>query len=118
MLSTDALAGARNRSADTPKFDGFQMCRLLTRKTYLLAIDTSEHKTYAHRNGERTRMPTLMPVMYALAGCGHLPYVSRPMISSAPMATRIAVAVREYPSRIPNDRCALIRMPVMSKIGR
>src|ERR1043166_3700595 len=83
MLSTDALAGARNRSADTPKFDGFQMCRLLTRKTYLLAIDTSEHKTYAHRNGERTRMPTLMPVMYALAGCGHLPYVSRPMISSA-----------------------------------
>src|SRR3954468_18661667 len=73
MLRTDALAGARNSSAETPKFDGFHRCRLLIRKTYFVAIDTSAHSTYAHRNGDRTRMPTLIPVMYALAGCGHVP---------------------------------------------
>ncbi len=36
-----------------------------------------------------------MPVMYALAGCGQWPYVSRPMTSSAAIATRIAMPVRE-----------------------
>src|SRR5882672_3706668 len=83
MLSTDALAGARNSSALTPKFDGFQRWRSLWRNTYFVAIDTSEHSTYVQRNGERTRIPTLMPVMYALAGCGQWPYVRRPMTSSA-----------------------------------
>src|SRR5437773_85950 len=95
MLSSDALAGARNRSALTPKFDGFQRWRSLRRRTYFDAIDTSAHSTYVQRNGDRTRMPTLMPVMYALAGCGHLPYVSFPITSSAAMATRIATPVRE-----------------------
>ena len=42
-------------------------------------IEIRLQRKYGHRNGERTRMPTLMPVMYALAGCGHLPYVRRPM---------------------------------------
>jgi hypothetical protein len=30
-------------------------------------------RKYGHRNGERTRMPALMPLIYALAGCGHAP---------------------------------------------
>src|SRR4029077_2201167 len=45
MLSTDALAGARNSSALTPKFDGFQRCRSFRRRTYFVVIDTSEHST-------------------------------------------------------------------------
>src|SRR5438128_11388469 len=52
MLSSDALAGARNRSALTPKFDGFQRCRFLRRRTYFDAIDTSAHSTYVQRNGD------------------------------------------------------------------
>src|SRR6516162_3933690 len=43
MLSTDALAGARNSRALTPKFDGFQRWRSLYRNTYFVAIDASEH---------------------------------------------------------------------------
>ena len=56
-----------------PKFDGFQRCRPLTRSTYFDVIEIAEHSAYGQKAGERTRMPTLMPVMYALARCGHLP---------------------------------------------
>ena len=60
-------------------------------------------KKYGQKNGERTRMPALMPLMYALAGCGQAPYVSRPMTSSAPIAVTMATPVRSQPSRMPND---------------
>ena len=40
-------------------------------------------------------MPTLIPVMYALARCGQRPYVRRPMTSSATIATAIATPVLE-----------------------
>src|SRR5512138_1077165 len=93
MLRTEALAGARNSSALTPKFDGFHRCRSRKRKTYFVAIETRLVSAYAHRNGDRTRIPTLMPVMYALAGCGQRPYVRRPITSSAAIATRIATPV-------------------------
>jgi hypothetical protein len=51
-------------------------------------------RTYGHRNGDRIRMPTLMPEMYALAGCGHLPYVILPSTSSTAIAVTIATNVR------------------------
>ncbi len=40
------------------------------------------------------------------------------MMSSAPMAVTIARPVRVYVSRIPNDRCATIRIDVISSGGR
>ena len=55
-----------------PKFDGFQMCRPLMRSTYLDMIEIAAHSAYGQKAGERTRMPTLIPLMYALAGCTHL----------------------------------------------
>ena len=36
-------------------------------------IDSALQSANGQYAGERTRMPTLMPVMYALAGCTHLP---------------------------------------------
>ena len=49
--------------AHTPKFDGFQMWRPRARRTYLEAIESRLHATYGQTNGERIRMPTLIPVM-------------------------------------------------------
>src|SRR5688572_9858994 len=63
-------------------------------------------------------MPALMPLMYALAGCGQTPYVTRPSTSSATMAVAMASAVRSQPSRIPNERCAVSRIDVISSGGR
>src|SRR6185436_18786992 len=103
MLRSEVDAGARNSSALTPKFEGFQRWRPLYRRTYFEAIEIRLASAYGHRNGDRTRIPTLIPVMYALARCGHRPYVRRPMMSSATIATAMAAPVLEYPSRMPND---------------
>ena len=46
-----------------PKFEGFQMWRPLTRNTYLDVIEIALHSAYGQKAGERTRMPTLMPVI-------------------------------------------------------
>ena len=73
MLSSDTVAGARNSTALTPKFDGFQRCRPLSAQHVLRRDRDQAAEEYGQRNGERTRMPTLMPVMYALAGCGQRP---------------------------------------------
>ena len=73
MLRSDTVCGARNSTALTPRFDGFHRCRPFTRSTYFDRIEIRLAKKYGHRNGDRTRMPTLMPEMYALAGCGHVP---------------------------------------------
>src|SRR5688572_3063875 len=72
-LRSDTVAGARNSSALTPKFEGFQRWRSCTRSTYLETIEIRLHRKYGQRNGERSRMPTLIPVMYALARCGQCP---------------------------------------------
>src|SRR5438270_7390455 len=73
MLRSVTVAGARNRTALTPRFDGFQRCRPSTLSTYFDVIEIRLASAYGHRNGDRTRIPTLIPVMYALAGCGHCP---------------------------------------------
>src|SRR5262245_56986647 len=73
MLSRDTVAGARKRTALTPRFDGFHRWRPPARSTYFDTIEMRLVRKYGQRNGERTRMPTLMPVMYALAGCGQRP---------------------------------------------
>ena len=63
MLKLATVSGARNSIAEIPKFDGFQMWRPLTRSTYFDMIEIALHKAYGQKAGERTRMPTLMPVM-------------------------------------------------------
>jgi len=67
MLSTVTVAGASHSSAHSPKLDGFQRCRPLTRSTYFDAIESTLPSTNGQTTGVRTSMPTLMPVMYALA---------------------------------------------------
>src|SRR6185369_8486468 len=117
-LRSDTVSGARNRIRLTPRFDGFHRWRPRKRRTYFDAIEMNAQSAYGHRNGDRSRMPTLMPVMYALAAYGHLPYVMRPSTISLANAVRIASPVRSHPSRMPNDRCAVMRMLVMSSGGR
>src|SRR5688572_9113472 len=72
-LRTATVAGARNTTALTPKLVGFQRCRPRSRRTYFDVIEMRLVRKYGQKNGERTRMPALMPLMYALARCGHLP---------------------------------------------
>src|SRR5215204_588983 len=69
-LSTATVAGARNTTALTPKFVGFQRWRPRTRSTYFDAIEIRLVRKYGQRNGDLTRIPALMPLIYALAGCG------------------------------------------------
>src|SRR5581483_3837323 len=63
MLRTDTVAGARNRTTLMPKFEGFQRWRPCRRRTYFEAIEMRLTSTYGHTNGDRTRIPTLIPVM-------------------------------------------------------
>ena len=44
-------------------------------------IEIIPHITNGHRTDDFIRMPTLMPEMYALARCGHLPQKNRPTTS-------------------------------------
>ncbi len=53
-------------------------------------IEIALHNAYGQKAGERTRMPTLMPVMYALARFSHLPKKMRPRINSTTKAVTIA----------------------------
>ena len=77
-----------------PKFDGFQRCRPFTRNTYFDMIDNTLHNAYGQNAGERIRMPTLMPEIYALDKLIHLPTKIRPSTSSVTSAATIASAVR------------------------
>src|SRR5690349_24968482 len=87
------VSGARNNNTQMPKFEGFHKCRSFTRNTYFDMIDRTLHKAYGQNAGERMRMPTLMPVMYALARLSHLPKNIRPSTSSVMIAAKIASAV-------------------------
>ncbi len=63
MLSTVTVAGASSTIALTPKFVGFQMCRPFSRSTYFERIEMKLVKKYGHMNGDRMRMPALIPLM-------------------------------------------------------
>src|ERR1700744_4711614 len=73
MLSVATDSAARNSITQIPKFDGFQMCLPFTRSTYFDVMLIAAHSAYGQNPGERIRMPTLMPLMYALARLGNLP---------------------------------------------
>ena len=45
-----------------PRFDGLKMWRPSTRIRYFDVIEIAEHSAYGQYSGDRTRMPTLMPV--------------------------------------------------------
>src|SRR4026207_2446281 len=62
-LRSDTVSGARKSTRLTPRFDGFHKWRPRKRSTYFDAMEMNAHSAYGHRNGERSRMPTLMPVM-------------------------------------------------------
>ena len=46
-----------------PKFEGFHRWRPSRRSTYFDVIEIAEQSAYGQNAGERTSMPTLMPVM-------------------------------------------------------
>src|SRR6185503_13322303 len=87
-------SGAKNSNTQIPKFDGFQRCRPFTRKTYFDIIESTLHNAYGQKAGERRRMPTLIPEIYALERLSHLPKKIRPSTSSVTSAQTIASAVR------------------------
>ena len=47
--------------------------RFFTRSTYFDVIEIKLHSANGQMAGDRTRIPRPIPVMYALARCGHLP---------------------------------------------
>src|SRR3954470_20904984 len=89
-LSVATVAGARKSIALTPRFDGFQRWRPCQRIAYFDVIEIRLHRAYGQKAGERIRMPTLIPEMYALARWGHLPTNSRARINSMTMLHPIA----------------------------
>src|SRR4026209_2628974 len=85
-LNTATVSGASNSNAQIPKLDGFHKCRSFARSTYFDMIETTLHNAYGQNAGERSRIPTLMPEMYALARFNHLPKKIRPNTSSVTIA--------------------------------
>src|SRR4051794_24577389 len=94
-LATDC--GARKSKTLMPRLDGFHRCRPPRRSAYLDEIDSRLHITNGHTNVERMRMPTLMPVMYALARCGQRPVTQRPRMISRAMAETMEINVSHGP---------------------
>src|SRR6185369_7746840 len=103
MLNVETASGANSNSTQIAKFDGFHKWRPFHRITYFDVIEIALHSAYGQKAGERIRMPTLMPVMYALARFGNLPYINRPNASSSSMAVAMASAVRVKLSSSPNE---------------
>src|SRR5215213_348610 len=93
IVSAATVSGARNNKTQIPKFEGFQRCRPFTRNTYFDMIEITLHNAYGQNAGDRMRMPTLIPEMYALERLSHLPKKIRPSTSSATRAQTIASAV-------------------------
>ena len=56
-------------------------------------IEITLHKAYGQKAGERIRIPTLIPEIYALDKLSHLPKKMRPSTSSATRAATIASPV-------------------------
>ncbi len=63
MLSEVTDSAARNSTTQMPKFDGFQMCLFLTRMRYFEVMAIAAQRAYGQKAGDRSRMPTLMPLM-------------------------------------------------------
>src|SRR5262245_61192531 len=101
-LRLATVSDARTSIATMPKLDGFQMCRPFTRSTYFDVMEIAEHSAYGQIAGERTSMPMLMPEIYELARCGHVPHIRRARITSTAIAVRMASSVRDQLSRKPN----------------
>ncbi len=73
MLRLATLSPARNSMAQMPKLDGFQMWRPFTFSTYFDVMEIALQSANGQNASVRSRMPTLVPLMYTLARCGHLP---------------------------------------------
>src|SRR3954452_9111236 len=81
-LRLATVPGARNSRALTPRFEGFQRCRPRQRIAYFDVMEIRLHSAYGQKAGEGIRMPTLTPVMWALAGDGRGRVTSRARINS------------------------------------
>src|SRR3569833_248473 len=73
---------------------------------------------YGQKAGERSRIPTLIPVMYALARLGIFRYINNPSTISQPILTAIASTVRDKLSSKPNESWLTNRISVMKIGGR
>src|SRR5271154_4625789 len=72
VMSVEKNSGAINNIVQIAKFDGFQRCRPFHRITYFDVMAIALVSANGQKRGVRHRMPTLMPVMYALARIGNL----------------------------------------------
>src|SRR5215813_1370908 len=113
-LNVATYSGANRSIMQMAKFDGFHRCLPLQRMTYFEVIEMALHNAYGQNSGERMRIPTLIPEMYALAACGHLPVIKRPRTSSTKIAMPMARRVRDQLSRKPNETCPMIKIVVMN----
>src|SRR5580658_9737567 len=93
MLSEATDWEARKSMAQMPKLEGFQIWRPRKRSAYFEVMERRLQSAKGQKAGERRRIPTLMPVMYALAGCGHLRRKIRPSTISATMLVTMARSV-------------------------
>src|SRR5689334_10237708 len=116
-LNTATVSGASSSSATMQKFEGFHKWRSFTRSTYFDMIERTLHNAYGQNAGERSRIPTLMPEMYALERFSHLPKKIFPRTSSVTSAATIASAVRSQLSRMPYAKWPTSRMQVMNNGG-
>src|SRR4029453_12035525 len=101
-LRPATVSAASKSIATMPKFEGFQMWRPSTRRTYFDVIEIAEQNANGPNLGGGTTKPRLMPEMYELARCGHDPLNRRASTSSTPIAVAIASSVRDQLSRNPN----------------
>jgi hypothetical protein len=70
-----------------------------------------------HKKVDLTRMPTLMPVIYALVIFFQVPVTILPSISSVTILAEIASNMASKPSSIPKVKCPDIKIRVMNKGG-
>ena len=68
MLRLATVSPAKNKRTEMPKLEGFQMWWSFQRRIYFEVIDIRLQSANGQKAGDRNRMPTLIPVMYALAG--------------------------------------------------
>jgi hypothetical protein len=70
-----------------------------------------------HRYGERTRMPTLIPVIYALDKFLQVPNIDLARTNSVSILQPIDNIIYLYPWRIPNVKCPAININVINRGG-
>jgi hypothetical protein len=118
MLNPATLKGAKKKSQDNPKLEGFQMCLPWYLNTYFDMIDRTAARAKGHRKVERMSMLMLMPVIYALETFFfHCPYISLERISSAAMLVPMEIKMALKLSRIPKLKCPTTRIRLMKMGG-